>query len=105
MVKMLSRVTSFTSVALLFLAAAAAQKPATPDFGPNVVLITPSTPVAAAQAAIAIDRAMLVKDSLRTAALEDNEKLRSTLLASLSHDLRTPLASITGAATRSKSAA
>ena len=51
------------------------------------------------QAAIAIDRAMLVKDSLRTAALEDNEKLRSTLLASLSHDLRTPLASITGAAT------
>ena len=51
------------------------------------------------QAAIAIDRAILVKDSLRTAALEDNEKLRSTLLASLSHDLRTPLASITGAVT------
>jgi two-component system sensor histidine kinase KdpD len=40
-----------------------------------------------------------VKDSLRTAALEDNEKLRTTLLASLSHDLRTPLASITGAVT------
>jgi two-component system sensor histidine kinase KdpD len=51
------------------------------------------------QAAIAIDRALLVKDSLRTAALEDNEKLRTTLLASLSHDLRTPLASITGAVT------
>ncbi len=51
------------------------------------------------QAAIAVDRALLVKDSVRTAALEENEKLRNTLLASLSHDLRTPLASITGAAT------
>jgi len=49
--------------------------------------------------AIAVDRATLVKESLRTAALEDNEKLRTTLLASLSHDLRTPLAGITGAAT------
>jgi len=51
------------------------------------------------QAAIAIDRARLAKDSLRAAALEDNEKLRATLLASLSHDLRTPLTSITGAVT------
>ena len=51
------------------------------------------------QTAIAVDRALLVKDSLRTAALEDNEKLRTTLLASLSHDLRTPLAAITGAVT------
>jgi two-component system sensor histidine kinase KdpD len=51
------------------------------------------------QTAIAIDRALLVKDSLKSAALEDNEKLRATLLASLSHDLRTPLASITGAVT------
>jgi len=51
------------------------------------------------QTAIAMDRAALVKESLRAAALEDNEKLRTTLLASLSHDLRTPLASITGAVT------
>jgi two-component system sensor histidine kinase KdpD len=51
------------------------------------------------QTAIAIDRALLVKDSVKTAALEENEKLRTTLLASLSHDLRTPLASITGAVT------
>jgi len=51
------------------------------------------------QAAIAIDRALLVKDSVRTVALEENEKLRGTLLASLSHDLRTPLATITGAVT------
>ena len=51
------------------------------------------------QTAIAIDRALLVKHSLRTAALEENERLRTTLLASLSHDLRTPLATITGAVT------
>jgi len=51
------------------------------------------------QAAIAIDRSLLVKELVRTAALEENERLRTTLLASLSHDLRTPLASITGAVT------
>ena len=51
------------------------------------------------QTAIAIDRSLLVKDSVQTAALEENEKLRTTLLSSLSHDLRTPLASITGAVT------
>jgi two-component system, OmpR family, sensor histidine kinase KdpD len=51
------------------------------------------------QTAIAVDRALLVKDSVKTAALEENEKLRTTLLSSLSHDLRTPLASITGAVT------
>ncbi|MGH6845171.1 MAG: DUF4118 domain-containing protein [Methylocella sp.] len=51
------------------------------------------------QTAIAIDRARLVGESIRAAALEENEKLRTTLLSSLSHDLRTPLASITGAVT------
>ena len=51
------------------------------------------------QTAIAVDRALLVKDSVKTAALEENEKLRTTLLSSLSHDLRTPLAAITGAVT------
>jgi two-component system, OmpR family, sensor histidine kinase KdpD len=51
------------------------------------------------QTAIAIDRSLLVKESVKTAALEENERLRETLLASLSHDLRTPLASITGAVT------
>ncbi len=51
------------------------------------------------QTGIALDRARLVGDAVRAAALEQNEALRSTLLASLSHDLRTPLASITGAVT------
>ncbi|WBK01257.1 sensor histidine kinase KdpD [Methylocystis parvus OBBP] len=51
------------------------------------------------QTAIAIDRSRLVGDSIKAAALEENERLRTTLLASLSHDLRTPLASITAAIT------
>lgn len=51
------------------------------------------------QTAIALDRALLVGESVRAAALEENEKLRMTLLSSLSHDLRTPLASITSAVT------
>ena len=51
------------------------------------------------QTAIAIDRSLLVGEAVRTAALEENEKLRTTLLSSLSHDLRTPLSSITGAVT------
>jgi len=51
------------------------------------------------QTAIAIDRALLVNESVKAAAIEENEKLRTMLLASLSHDLRTPLASITGAVT------
>jgi two-component system sensor histidine kinase KdpD len=49
--------------------------------------------------ALAIDRALLIGEAVRAAALEDNEKLRTTLLSSLSHDLRTPLSSITGAVT------
>jgi two-component system sensor histidine kinase KdpD len=51
------------------------------------------------QTAIALDRAALAREALKASGLEANEKLRSTLLASLSHDLRTPLASITGAVT------
>ena len=49
------------------------------------------------QTALAVDRSLLIGEAVRAAALEDNEKLRTTLLASLSHDLRTPLASIAGA--------
>lgn len=49
--------------------------------------------------ALAIDRSLLIGEAVRAAALEDNEKLRVTLLSSLSHDLRTPLSSITGAVT------
>jgi two-component system sensor histidine kinase KdpD len=65
-------------------------EPASLDHALNLVLD---------QTSIAVDRALLVEESLKTAGLVENEKLRSTLLASLSHDLRTPLATITGAAT------
>lgn len=51
------------------------------------------------QTAIALDRAALSHEAMKASSLEANERLRSTLLASLSHDLRTPLASITGAVT------
>jgi two-component system sensor histidine kinase KdpD len=51
------------------------------------------------QTAIAIDRSLLVNDSVKAEAMQESEKLRTILLASLSHDLRTPLASITGAVT------
>lgn len=52
----------------------------------------------AEQTAIALDRAFLMKEAMKAATLEQNETVRDALLASLSHDLRTPLASITGAA-------
>ena len=51
------------------------------------------------QAAIAIDRARLVRENARAEVEKEGEKLQSALLSSLSHDLRTPLASITGAIT------
>jgi two-component system sensor histidine kinase KdpD len=51
------------------------------------------------QTAIALDRALLVEEAVKAAALRENEAIRDALLASLSHDLRTPLASITGAVT------
>ncbi|MFI5321680.1 MAG: DUF4118 domain-containing protein [Myxococcota bacterium] len=51
------------------------------------------------QAAIALDRTVLA-ERLHAAALRARtEEMRSSLLAAVSHDLRTPLAAITGAAT------
>ncbi len=51
------------------------------------------------QTAIAIDRALLMRENAKTAALQESEKLHTALFSSLSHDLKTPLASITGAVT------
>ncbi len=51
----------------------------------------------AEQAAVALDRVQLVGEAVKAAALQENENIRDALLSSLSHDLRTPLASITGA--------
>lgn len=50
------------------------------------------------QTAVAIDRARLARENIRTAALEERERLNTALFSSLSHDLKTPLATISGAA-------
>jgi len=50
------------------------------------------------QAAIAIERTTLVADIETARVATERERLRSALLSSLSHDLRTPLVSIMGAA-------
>ncbi|MGE0725216.1 MAG: DUF4118 domain-containing protein, partial [Alphaproteobacteria bacterium] len=51
------------------------------------------------QAAVAIERVTLAREMQSARVLAETDKLRTALLSSLSHDLRTPLASIMGAAT------
>src|SRR4029077_2905237 len=53
-------------------------------------------------AALAIERVGLAQDVGRARLEAETERLRSALLTSISHDLRTPLASILGAATSLK---
>jgi two-component system sensor histidine kinase KdpD len=50
------------------------------------------------QAALAIERVHLVEDVDRTARTMETERLRSALLTSISHDLKTPLAAVLGSA-------
>jgi two-component system, OmpR family, sensor histidine kinase KdpD len=47
-------------------------------------------------ASSAVERAMLAEDASQTEILRATEKLQTALLNSISHDLRTPLATITG---------
>jgi two-component system sensor histidine kinase KdpD len=51
------------------------------------------------QTAIALDRVLLAREAVKAATMQENEKVRDALIASLSHDLRTPLSAIAGAAT------
>jgi two-component system sensor histidine kinase KdpD len=51
------------------------------------------------QVALAIDHAHLIEEATRAAALEQADQLKSALLTAVSHDLRTPLASIKASAT------
>jgi two-component system sensor histidine kinase KdpD len=51
----------------------------------------------ASQVALALEKAQLADKARQTRLLEETEKLQTALLNSISHDLRTPLASITGA--------
>ncbi|MBI3944139.1 MAG: sensor histidine kinase KdpD [Chloroflexi bacterium] len=48
------------------------------------------------QAALAIERAKLAEEAGHAQLLQETEKLQTALLNSISHDLRTPLSSITG---------
>ncbi len=50
----------------------------------------------ASLAALAVERAQLAEQASQAQVLRATEKLQTTLLNSISHDLRTPLASITG---------
>ncbi len=50
------------------------------------------------QAALAIERARLADEAQQARLQIETEQLRNSLLSSVSHDLRTPLAAITGAA-------
>jgi two-component system sensor histidine kinase KdpD len=54
------------------------------------------------QAAIAIDRARLSKAAMEQTAKLAGDRFRSALLSSISHDLKTPLATITGSVTSLK---
>ncbi|MDX2008818.1 MAG: sensor histidine kinase KdpD [Myxococcaceae bacterium] len=53
-------------------------------------------------AALALERAQLSVEAQRASVKAEGEQLRTTLLRTVSHDLRTPLAAITGAATTLK---
>ncbi len=55
------------------------------------------------QAAVAIERTQLAEDIDEARVLAETERLRSSLLTSISHDLRTPLASIIGTITSLRS--
>src|SRR5208337_5592715 len=50
------------------------------------------------QAALAIERVTLARDLHQARLRAETDRLRSALLTSISHDLRTPLASILGSA-------
>jgi len=53
----------------------------------------------ASQIALALERSRLAGDAERAHIAAESERMRNALLSSVSHDLRTPLAAITGAAT------
>ncbi|MEV7084383.1 sensor histidine kinase KdpD [Streptomyces sp. NPDC093085] len=57
----------------------------------------------AAQAAVVLDRQRLVGEAERARALAEGNRIRTALLAAVSHDLRTPLAGIKAAVTSLRS--
>ncbi|MGV8856297.1 MAG: ATP-binding protein [Devosia sp.] len=79
-------------LAVVGLAMGAAKRPATEEEERTLSAIVE-------QSAIALDRAQLTRESNTASIAVEGQKVQSALLSSLSHDLRTPLASITGAVT------
>jgi two-component system sensor histidine kinase KdpD len=73
---------------------------------PNEALLTPDQrrllDSLSDQTALAIERLHLAEEMDRARVTAETEKLRSALLTSISHDLRTPLASILGSASSLK---
>lgn len=55
------------------------------------------------QTTVAIERTLLAGDAAKAEAMAESERLRSAILSSISHDLRTPLATILGAVTSLRS--
>jgi two-component system sensor histidine kinase KdpD len=66
--------------------------------GPPPPPLSQTLSALADQSAMALERVRLTINAAQTAAQEDSQKLRTALLSSLSHDLRTPLTGIRGAA-------
>jgi two-component system sensor histidine kinase KdpD len=71
-------------------------EPAAEPFSPEQIHVLESF---ANQTAMALERSFLAEEAQKALMAAERESLRSTLLSSVSHDLRTPLAAITGAAT------
>ncbi|HEY7030539.1 MAG TPA: ATP-binding protein [Thermomicrobiales bacterium] len=71
-------------------------KPGGGRFGPEDEQLLTSF---ANQAALALERARLATDAARAEALAQSDELKSALLAAVSHDLRTPLATIKASTT------
>ncbi len=66
--------------------------------GPPPEPLSQTLSALADQTAMALERVRLAINAAQTEARQDNQKLRTALLSSLSHDLRTPLTAIRGAA-------
>jgi two-component system sensor histidine kinase KdpD len=66
--------------------------------GPPSAPLSQTLAALADQSAMALERVRLTISAAQTEVRQDNQKLRTALLSSLSHDLRTPLTAIRGAA-------